>query len=58
MQEVRTGIREKGINLQHGMGRQGRMEKGNKSLGTESCETIDNLYLNKSSSSQTGKTIS
>ena len=29
------------------MGRQGRMEKKNKTLGTGSCENIDIRYINK-----------
>ena len=42
MQEVTTGMREKGIN-KNGMGRQRRMEKKNKTLGTERCANIDTL---------------
>ena len=34
-------------NYQHGMDRQGRMEKENKNLGTERFENIDILYINK-----------
>ena len=34
-------------NYQHGMDRQGIMEKENKTLGTERCENIDTLYINK-----------
>ena len=35
-------------NWRLGMGRQRRLEKGNKStLGTERCENIKNLYINK-----------
>ena len=29
------------------MDREGRMEKKNKTLGTERCENIDTLYINK-----------
>ena len=29
------------------MDRQGRMEKENKTLGTERCENIDTLHINK-----------
>ena len=34
---------EKEGNQQHGMGRQGRMENKNRTLGTEICENIDTL---------------
>ena len=37
MQEVATGMREKG------MDQKGRMEKENKTLGREGCENIDSL---------------
>ena len=39
MQEVIHGMREKG------MDRQGRLEKENKTLGTERCENIDALKM-------------
>ena len=42
MQEVTTGMREKVI-----MDRQRRLEKGNKTLGTERRENIKILYINK-----------
>ena len=42
MQEVTTGMRETG-----GVGRKGGVEKENKTLGTERCENINNLYINK-----------
>ena len=47
MQEVTTGMREKGMNSID-MDRQGRMRKKNKikSLGFW-CENIDNQYLNE-----------
>ena len=32
---------------QHGMGQQRRMEKKNKTLGTERCANIYTLYINK-----------
>ena len=32
---------------QHGIDHQGRMEKKNKTLGTEICANIDTLYINK-----------
>ena len=34
-------------NEQHGMDQQGRMEKENKTLGTERSENINTLYINK-----------
>ena len=34
-------------NYQHGMDCQRRMEKKNKTLGTERCANIDTLYINK-----------
>ena len=45
MQEVTTGMGDKGIK-QQGMDRQERMEKANKTLGTEKCENIYTLYIN------------
>ena len=32
-------------NQQHGMDRQGRMKKENKTLGTERCKNIETLYI-------------
>ena len=48
MQEVKTGMREKGINHMEWIDR-GRMEMKNKikTLGTERCANIDTLYINK-----------
>ena len=44
MQEATTGMREKGINnMDRIMYRQRRMEKENKTLGTERCEKTDAL---------------
>ena len=45
MQEIRTGMGEKGINNM----RQGIIEKKDKikTLGTDRCENIDTLYINK-----------
>ena len=43
MQEVTTGMREKGIE-KHVMDQQGRMEKENKTLGRERYENIDSVH--------------
>ena len=37
-------MRKKG-SKQHGVDRQGWMEKKNKTIGTERCENIDILYI-------------
>ena len=43
--QKKTEMREKGIrNI--GMDRQGRLEKRNKTFGTERCENIGTLYIN------------
>ena len=38
---------EKGWDQQHGKDRQKRIEKENKTSGTERCENIETLYVNK-----------
>ena len=43
----RNNGNEREGNYKHGMGRQGRMEKENKTLGTGRCEKIETLYLNR-----------
>ena len=45
IQEVTIEMREKGINI--GIDRQRRMEKENKTLGTERYENIYTMYINK-----------
>ena len=37
---------ERNRNEQHGVYRQGRVEKENKTLGAEICENINTLYIN------------
>ena len=44
MQEVTRRMREKGTTWND---RQGKMEKENNTLGTERCDNIDTLYINK-----------
>ena len=44
MQEVTIGMRDNEINME--WIDQERMEKKNKTLGTERCESIDTLYIN------------
>ena len=46
MQEYTTGMREKGINNMEEIDRE-KMEKENKSSGTERRENIGTLYMNK-----------
>ena len=41
------GVRGGGENWRLGVGRQEGVEKENKTLGTERCENIKNLYINK-----------
>ena len=43
--DARNKWNEKEGNELHGMDRQGKMDKENKSLGTERCENIDTLYI-------------
>ena len=43
--EETTGMRKKGIN--NGMDRQRRMEKEDKTLGTEGCENMNSAHKNK-----------
>ena len=48
MQEVTTGMREKGINNFEWVDREGWRRKNKiKPLGTERCENFKNLYINK-----------
>ena len=46
IEKVRERERERG-ELKRGMDQQVRMEKKNKTLGTERCKSIDSLYINK-----------
>ena len=47
MQEVTTGMREKGINNMTLIDREESEGKKNKTLGRERCENIDSVYKNK-----------
>ena len=47
MDAVINNWNERKGNWQHGMDRQGRMVKENKTLGTEIRVKNDNLYINK-----------
>ena len=46
MQEVETGMREKGINNTKCIDRE-EWRRKNKDLGTEKCENVYILYVNK-----------
>ena len=48
MQEVTTGLKEKGINNMEWIDREEWREKNKiKTLGTERCANIETLYINK-----------
>ena len=42
-----TGMREKGIKNMEWIKQRRRMQKRNKTLGTERCENIDNLHMSE-----------